>query len=66
MLLTEPFLFGKDVLAVQKALIQKGFDIDPDEVFGVEVDAAVTAFQEQENLTADGRVGPQTLKALGL
>lgn len=51
---------------MQKALIQKGFDIDPDEVFGVEVDAAVTAFQEQENLTADGRVGPQTLKALGL
>ncbi|MEO1396551.1 MAG: peptidoglycan-binding protein [Cyanobacteria bacterium J06634_5] len=66
LLLTEPLLFGKDVLAVQKALIEKGFDIDPDEVFGVEVDAAVTAFQEQENLTADGRVGPNTLKALGL
>lgn len=58
---------GERVLALQKALKDKGFDpgeIDGD--FGTATEAAVMAFQKSEDLLADGKAGPQTLGALGL
>ncbi|MEQ9550788.1 MAG: peptidoglycan-binding protein [Coleofasciculus sp. G3-WIS-01] len=64
--LTRPFMRGEDVRAVQKALIQREFDIDADGIFGSLTDAAVTAFQASKGLTPDGRVGTQTRQALGL
>jgi hypothetical protein len=64
--LTEPLMQGDDVLAVQKALIQKGFNLKADGIFGPATDNAVTAFQNKQGLTPDGIVGPGTRKALGL
>ncbi len=52
---------------VQQALKDKGFD--PGAVDGVNGPATRTAikkFQAQNNLTADGRLGPKTLDALGV
>ncbi|MEH2297677.1 MAG: peptidoglycan-binding protein [Nostoc sp.] len=63
---TQPFIQGNDVLALQKALVQKGFNIKLDSIFGSATDVAVTAFQKSLGLTADGIVGSGTRKALGL
>ncbi|MCA1595601.1 MAG: peptidoglycan-binding protein, partial [Chloroflexi bacterium] len=52
---------------VQQALKDKG--IDPGSVDGVNgpaTRAAIKKFQTQQNLTADGRLGPKTLDALGV
>ena len=52
---------------VQQALKDKGFD--PGSVDGVNGPAtrsALKKFQAQNNLTADGRLGPKTLDALGV
>jgi Putative peptidoglycan binding domain len=67
--LTQPSMRGDDVRAVQKALIQFGFDLGFDGAdgnFGPITDAAVTAFQKVKNLTPDGIVGSATRKALGI
>ena len=64
LLMTKPFMRGEDVFNVQTALIQHGFDLIPDKIFGPGTDAAVTAFQNSKGITADGIVGAQTLKAL--
>ncbi len=58
---------GPAVRDLQRALKDAGFDpggIDGD--FGPKTEAAVRAFQEDANLLVDGKVGPQTRKALGL
>jgi len=57
---------GSRVKEIQQALKDKGFDpgeIDGD--FGPGTEAAVIAFQKSEGLLPDGKVGPNTLKALG-
>lgn len=64
--LTTPLMRGKDVLKLQQALIAQKFLIDDDGVFGPGTDAAVTAFQKNNNLTADGIVGLKTRAALGI
>jgi hypothetical protein len=64
--LTSPLMKGNDVLAVQKALIKLGFNIDDDGKFGSDTDAAVTEFQKSRGLEPDGRVGKNTREALGL
>lgn len=64
--LIRPYMQGDDVLEVQQALIRQGFQIKPDGEFGLLTDAAVTAFQKQKGLTADGIVGASTRKVLGL
>ena len=52
---------------VQQALKDKGFDPGPvDGVLGPNTRAALKKYQEQQNLTADGRVGPKTLDSLGV
>lgn len=52
---------------VQQALKDKGFD--PGSVDGINghaTRAAIKQFQAKNNLTADGRLGPKTLDALGV
>ena len=64
--LTEPMMQGEDVRRVQEALKTAGINIEPDGFFGKDTDSAVRLFQKQKGLTADGVVGAQTLKKLGL
>lgn len=51
---------------VQTALKSKGYDIPVDGAFGPVTENAVKAFQSANGLTADGIIGNNTLKALGL
>jgi len=58
---------SETVKNVQQALRDKGFD--PGSVDGVNgpgTRAALKKFQAQQNLAADGRIGPKTLDALGV
>ena len=55
------------VTRVQEALKEKGFDPGTaDGVDGPSTKSALKKFQAQQNLTADGRIGPKTLDALGV
>lgn len=51
---------GDAVKTLQNQLIQLGFKIAADGIFGNETKAAVMLFQTQHQLTADGIVGPAT------
>ncbi|MEG4234262.1 glycoside hydrolase family protein [Microcoleus sp. Pol11C3] len=64
--LTEPIIQGEDVRQVQEALLAAGINVSADGVFGKDTDNAVRQFQQQKGLTADGVVGAQTRKELGL
>lgn len=68
--LTRPLMQGEDVRAVQKKLIERGFNVGStgaDGFFGAATEDAVSEFQLQEGLTpVDGIVGAATRKALGL
>jgi chitosanase len=64
--LMAPTMTGDDVRALQRALVAVGIDVSVDGVFGTRTDAAVRRFQMQQNLPADGVVGPRTRSALGL
>jgi len=55
------------IRAAQEALKAKGFDPGPaDGVDGPITRGAVRAYQKQQNLNADGRLGAQTLDSLGV
>ncbi len=62
--LTDPFMEGQDIRAMQQALADVGIDVSVDGVFGPGTDAAVRQFQEREGLTVDGIAGPATLSLL--
>lgn len=56
---------GPDVLTLQSALKQLGFDPRGlDGFFGAGCEAAVKAFQQSKGLTPDGIAGPNTMAAL--
>jgi hypothetical protein len=53
------------VRQLQQALTAAGYDPGPaDGTFGEQTEAAVAAFQQANNLSVDGRVGPETAAAL--
>lgn len=57
---------GSDVVVLQKALLDKGFDIGPDGAdgeFGENTELAVRAFQARAGIEVDGIVGPETWAA---
>ena len=51
---------GANVRALQRLLLHRGENLDPDGVFGPSTEAAVKAFQSANGLGADGAVGTQT------
>ncbi len=58
---------GASVVSVQQSLQRLGYSTGPtgaDGVYGPQTKAAVTRFQKDQGLVADGRVGPQTWEAL--
>ena len=57
---------GEAVKRLQLALRAHGEMVEVDGDFGKQTDLAVRSFQTGNNLRVDGRVGPNTLKALGL
>ena len=58
---------GEEVTRIQQALKQRGYYTGAvDGVYGSGTQAAVTAFQRDNGLSADGIAGHQTLTALGL
>ncbi len=58
---------GAAVTKVQQKLIQWGYlSGTADGKYGEKTRAAVMAFQRKNGLTADGRVGPATAKAMGV
>lgn len=56
---------GEAVADVQSFLRQAGlYNGEVDSMFGPQTRAAVISFQQQENLSADGIIGPQTWEAM--
>mgnify|MGYP001816245768 CR=1 FL=1 len=56
---------GDEVLSLQRRLKAAGFDPGgADGAFGPKTDAALRAFQEKAEITADGICGPKTLEKL--
>jgi peptidoglycan DL-endopeptidase CwlO len=65
LMLTSPRMFGDDVKEVQRLLSTKGIAVSPtDGVFGSGLEASIRSFQRQRGLPVDGRVGPETWRAL--
>lgn len=60
---------GPSVIQVQTILKGMGYDIGPDGIdgkYGADTAGAVTHYQQDHQLTADGVVGPQTAAMLGI
>ncbi|MEG3858554.1 peptidoglycan-binding protein [Microcoleus sp. herbarium12] len=64
--LAEPRMQAEDIRRLQEALKQAGINIEPDGFFGNETDRAVKQFPQQKGLTADGIVGAESRRLLGL
>lgn len=62
--LTDPYMRGADIEAMQRALAGDGIDVDIDGVFGPGTEAAVRLFQRRKDLQPDGIAGPATLSLL--
>jgi N-acetylmuramoyl-L-alanine amidase len=67
LVIAAPQLRGDDVVELQDALNQLGFDCGrPDGIFGPATARALEDFQRNGGLTADGVCGPHTIRALEL
>ncbi|MEM6354529.1 MAG: peptidoglycan-binding domain-containing protein [Pseudomonadota bacterium] len=65
--LTSPRIRGDDVLALQRELSARGYELGtPDGVFGPATDRALRSFQEDSELPPSGVLTEQTAAALGL
>lgn len=65
--LASPVMKGEEVKKLQTLLKARGFDPgDIDGEFGPHTQAAVLGFQLASGLLADGEVGPETAKGLGI
>ena len=64
--LRSPMTRGDDVNDLQQRLGSLGFDAGyVDGIFGPDTEAAVRSFQQNQGITADGVVGPDTVRGLG-
>ncbi|MEO1532868.1 MAG: peptidoglycan-binding domain-containing protein [Pseudomonadota bacterium] len=64
--LTSPRMRGDDVLALQRELSARGYQLGtPDGVFGPATDRALRSFQEDNDLAPSGVLTEQTATALG-
>ena len=67
LMLTAPMSRGDDVAELQRGLNHLGFDCGrPDGIFGPAASRALTDFQRNSGLTADGVCGAQTVRTLRL
>jgi len=64
LMLSDPLLTGEDVYDLQKALIQKGYEIEADGVFGPITQWAVEKFQRSVALTVNGIADVDTQRIL--
>lgn len=55
---------GADVRTAQQRLLDRGWAVGVDGIFGPKTRAVVVAFQRRKHLAADGIVGPRTWAAL--
>lgn len=55
---------GNEVVQLQLALNNHGYNVNVDGIFGSETDDAVRSFQEEHGLAVDGIVGHETIIAL--
>ena len=60
-LVLRPGAKGENVITLQQYLVQLGYSIAVDGVYGPATTAAVKAFQTAYSLTVDGKAGPNTL-----
>ena len=56
---------GANVRELQRRLKELGYQIEVDGWFGDETEKAVIDFQQKNNITAIGEVGPRTMSDLG-
>ncbi len=56
---------GSSVRTLQQALVNKGYSLSVDGVFGPATQSAVMSFQRSVGITVDGIVGPATWSKLG-
>ncbi len=64
--LRNPRMKGEDVQALQKALLDQGYPVSTDGIFGPKTRSAVMAYQATKGLAKDGIAGPATLTRLSL
>lgn len=64
--LTQPPMTGESVKKIQQALVNVGISIEVNGIFDAATKLAVKKFQEHKGLSADGIVGPNTRKMLGV
>jgi len=64
--LSRPFMQGEDVRLVQQALVNAGFPVEVDGIYGPGTQTVIRLFQTRQGLVADGIVGPATLAELGI
>ena len=57
---------GQEVIKLQQALKDKGYDITVDGIYGAKTREAVIKFQKDNGLTPDGIAGAKTLSKLNL
>ena len=61
----QPGTTGTDVERLQRELSQLGYQVEVIGVFNESTENAVKKFQQDNNLTVDGIVGPQTGRQVG-
>jgi N-acetylmuramoyl-L-alanine amidase len=57
---------GEEVKKLQQALLEKGYNVTVDGIFGINTKNALTQFQSDNGLKADGIFGPETAAKLNL